>query len=553
MANTIIFKHIQNHDDSVSIGADGTVAGHGYNVMKYSIVLVNTDGTVTETLPQGSVVPDEYTFYNTTVDMSTAFTQMGLSIPGYTIKNGWAFFWWSGSYQGKMFKVPYVRNFGVKNTHYQNYWSYLGFQGLEGNVTGNGGPAGYDDYMNATFGSTSAGDGGYAADSSYYAYNPTGTLRIVLFEVTDTTKFKSHFVDAFDPAGTGVNQVEVDTTEMNMTRDGWNSQTQKWNWYGTLSSVTSKMPTREGYAFAGWYTERDAHGNGTGSKVQTNSDDPTHYGQDAYYYAKWVPTTVKLTITKSVSAGDKGKEFHFTVTKTSGEGGDLAVADGGNATANADKTVSADLHDGESATITVPYGASVAIAETNRDGYTTSFAVGGGQATASDDGSYALSGLTADTTVTVTNTIKPAELTIRKVITGKQADMTKKFNFTVQRGGVTIYSAQLGNGGSKTIGGSGELEGVELQWGDAVTISEADNAGYDTTYTVNGGDSQSYGEGGAQITLNADSTTVVFTNAKKDVTVTGVKSAGVPGAVAVVGVAAFAIAGGFALVRRTLR
>ena len=85
VANTIIFKHIQNHDDSVSIGADGTVAGHGYNVMKYSIVLVNTDGTVTETLPQGSVVPDEYTFYNTTVDMSTAFTQMGLSIPGYTI------------------------------------------------------------------------------------------------------------------------------------------------------------------------------------------------------------------------------------------------------------------------------------------------------------------------------------------------------------------------------------------------------------------------------------------------------------------------------------
>ena len=45
-------------------------------------------------------------------------------------------------------------------------------------------------------------------------------------------------------------------------------------------------------------------------------------------------------------------------------------------------------------------------------------------------------------------------------------------------------------------------------------------------------------------------TTVVVTNTKTDTVITGIKYAGVPGALTAVGAAALAIAGGFAYVRR---
>ena len=70
------------------------------NGMKYSIVLLNEDGTVSYELPKDVVVPKSYTYQTNNLPMSSAtFSQMGLSIPGYTLENGWAFFWWTGNYR----------------------------------------------------------------------------------------------------------------------------------------------------------------------------------------------------------------------------------------------------------------------------------------------------------------------------------------------------------------------------------------------------------------------------------------------------------------------
>ena len=345
---------------------------------------------------------------------------------------------------------------------------------------------------------------------------------------------------------------------MEMHQGEWNQGTETYAWAGTLESLPNE-PTRPGYTFAGWCTSKDGQGNGTGDVITRPSDDQTHYTQDAYYYAKWIPTTVKLTITKVVDKGDANKEFTFRVSATK-DGGAAALAgqDGGNASAE-NGVVTAELHSGESATVSVPYGATVSITETNRDGYTTKYAIGDGEATDSADGECTVSGMTADTAVTVTNTIKPVELTIQKEIVGAQADLTKGYTFTVAKDGGSSYTTgalhdrqgESGTGESVTLGGASKT-GLELNWGDKVTVTETDNTGYTTTYQVTVGTNNAVdgtGKQTSQIALDGD-TTVIFTNTKINTVITGIKSAGIPVAITAVGIAALAIAGGFAYMRR---
>ncbi len=275
---------------------------------------------------------------------------------------------------------------------------------------------------------------------------------------------------------------------------------------------------------------------------------------------EYTPSNRTLTLTKVVDKGNANKEFTFTVSAKKGDADvALTVPDGGSATV-ANGVVTAELHSQESATITVPYGATVSIAETGRDGYTTKYTVGDGVATASADGKCTVSDMTADTTVTATNTIKPVELTIRKEITGAQADLTKGYTFTVAKDGGGSYTTgelhdrkgESGTGDSVTLGGA-SATGLELNWGDKVTVTETDNTGYTTTYqvTVGSGDATSgNGKATSQIALDADSTTVVFTNQKVSTPVTAVLTGGTPAALGLVAIAGLAIAGGFALARR---
>lgn len=116
----------------------------------------------------------------------------------------------------------------------------------------------------------------------------------------------------------------------------------------------------------------------------------------------YVKKNCTITLTKKVTGnmGDKDKEFSFTVSST--DNGTLAVPDNGNCTLNStDNTVTAELHDGETATITVPYGATITIQETNGSGYTASYVVG---SESKENGSICkISKITENTDITFTN------------------------------------------------------------------------------------------------------------------------------------------------------
>lgn len=275
---------------------DGT-APRENNVIKYSIVLLNSDGTVSYELPEGVVVPKEFTYQTKELPMSAStFSQMGLSIPGYTLDDGWAFFWWTGNYSGSMYRVGSFKNFGGYSDAYPGYHSNLGFLGYYGNNPGGtGSQSAFESYVNTKFEQESKGRDyvrTYENSVGYYAYNPTGTLRIVFKQVSDNTTYKANFVDAFGENQQATNFIQVDQNALKMHRieGSWNQETNTYQWYGTLDKVTEKVPDQKlhpNYEFCGWYTEMDAYGNGCGTKITGPEDDARRHGQDVTYYAGW--------------------------------------------------------------------------------------------------------------------------------------------------------------------------------------------------------------------------------------------------------------------------
>ena len=299
--NTIKFQWTQNPNQELSIGGNGTQEGHGYNVMKFSVALVKSDGKVSYKLPDDVDVPVTTIVNATEVSIADVIAQMGLSIPGYTLKSGWAFFWWSGDNSGTMQKVSKIQNFGgFSDVYGASYNSYLGFQSVIKNVTAEN--AKYEDFIKAGFGDDSGekseGNDYYNYDhlgekkKGYYAYNPTGTLRIVFFEVDDKVAYQSKFVDAFSAENETLSWTQIDEIGMNMHQENWDQSQEHYQWYGTLKEVTTKTPSADahpGFVFKGWYKDKDDLGNGTGEKVSVPEDDQNHYTSDAYYYARWEP------------------------------------------------------------------------------------------------------------------------------------------------------------------------------------------------------------------------------------------------------------------------
>ena len=163
---------------------------------------------------------------------------------------------------------------------------------------------------------------------------------------------------------------------------------------------------------------------------------------------------------------------------------------------------------------------------------------------------------------------KVVRLTVRKELAGDQADLTKSFPFTVRvthdgktyEGVATLGDNSLADGDGQTAEFA-ELTAEDgskytLRYGDAVTVSETGEDGYSTACAVPDGSVS----GGTQCVIGLKDTnvvaadqnatsyrsTVVFTNAKDNVVITGVKAAvgsgalpvvlGVGGAIAVAGV-----------------
>ena len=287
----------------------------------------------------------------------------------------------------------------------------------------------------------------------------------------------------------------------------------------------------------------------------------------------YTPSTRTLKIKKVVSGSDKTGSFRVTVTSdkamTAISSTDKSVVD--DAFKDATNKTEAELHlkDNEIVTLTVPYNAVVTVNEPDVKGYTPSYEVadGGTEGTPGANG-YQISGLKADTTVTVKNTADPVTLTIQKNLTGDQADTTKPFTVKVSDANGNYFQGTIkdSNATDEKVDGQNQLvvtqlttdkDGndlevpITLRVGDTVTVTENTEAGYSQKYQTKVGSDETPEKDGNLVSVElVDSATVVFHNDKIDTPVTGIKSAGIPAAITAVGIAALAIAGGFAYMRR---
>ena len=287
----------------------------------------------------------------------------------------------------------------------------------------------------------------------------------------------------------------------------------------------------------------------------------------------YMPATCSFTLTKvdSENPSTKLSGAKFTVSQTMGEGDDAVTK-----YVQADGTLGTVVHEFETAANSDAKGTfSIASLATGDYTITETAAPNGYDLPATmthalhvayekdQDGQYILvatlddgnQNITVDDSkvaVTVVNARQNVTLTIQKNLTGAQADTTKTWEVKVTGPNNTEQTATIkdttADGNADTTEGS--FATFNFKYGDTVTVTEdkANQDGYTTTYKVGDGDSQDYSNG-AQIVLNGD-TTIVFTNTKTNTVITGIKSAGIPGALTAVAVAAFTIVGGMALLQR---
>lgn len=162
------------------------------------------------------------------------------------------------------------------------------------------------------------------------------------------------------------------------------------------------LPPRPGYEFLGW--SEDPKATETDKLYKAGDQiivDETDAAAKNILYAIWKQSTVKLTITKTVTGnfGDKSKAFQFSMQVDGGNSFELtangtALAEG----SQSDYTFS--LKDGENIVIEgMPVGKKIVLAETNAEQYTVSF-----NDTVETNRNYVNEkGLTADTEIAVVN------------------------------------------------------------------------------------------------------------------------------------------------------
>lgn len=297
-----------------------------YNVVKFIVVLsdengniVLNDGKPNVELPEGSVVPDSYEFDAASLQDGvltiTSNTFAGISVPGYSYDNAYAYFGWSNNTDlDNMAVVTTFRNFGAVSTNYSNYYSYIGFTTTRGTGA---------DYSSSTFGDKGTG---------YYAYNPTGVLMIVLKPVSENIAYRTNYHNDYVPGGVSTTNI-VDVTLAHMIKGGWIADEYRYDWYGETIMTTfdgDDLTGPAGYTFVGWYDGVDSEGNGTGNKIIGQTADGYYYAVDSNgdkiiirqnndLYARWEKTTADLTITKTF-VGLGGVDDKPTVTATVKDG-----------------------------------------------------------------------------------------------------------------------------------------------------------------------------------------------------------------------------------------
>ena len=277
---------------------------HKRNVVQFMVLLADENGNIGSTdrwgnfdpnteLPEGSFVPNYYEF-----DVSddgvleiNANTFAGISVPGYSYDASYAYFGWSSNHSiSDMNEVYSFRNFGTYAASGANFsrpawtnssYSYIGYHS-EYNVRNNSGSCG-------------SKDNGW--DKYNYWYQTTGIFMIVLEPVSQNVTYRTEWHNDYNPGGSARINV-VDTTNADMYLDN-DVNPKVWRGKSIMTDLQAEDLTSPsiGYTFKGWYTECDAEGNGTGTKISSISKDGKSYvtvdgnevimNQNNQFYARW--------------------------------------------------------------------------------------------------------------------------------------------------------------------------------------------------------------------------------------------------------------------------
>ncbi|MCR5272619.1 MAG: InlB B-repeat-containing protein [Lachnospiraceae bacterium] len=239
-ARTITFKYYPGSpNDSAKIG--------DYSSIKFCVLLVDENGN--QTYYDGSVA--DLVINSSTVSIN-ASTFASIDIEGYSFAKAYAYFPWYGSSvtdENSFAPVLSFKNFGKvgSGTHYD---SYIGFT--------------------TTYGSGSDFSA-YPDSTGYYAYNPTGTLRLVFYKITADTPNTNYVVND------STTLTQIDTT---LWKNGGYTYYPK-----DMTSTYNQTYMEENYpnegSFEGWYTDSAC------TKLVTSSFFDTAVTGDVTLYAKW--------------------------------------------------------------------------------------------------------------------------------------------------------------------------------------------------------------------------------------------------------------------------
>lgn len=281
------------------------------NTVKFTVNLLDKDGKLTTVTPDGSGIPASFT---TGSEVTVAELLSRISVKGYTLENGYAFFFWNGNatLSGGMdlngaaaHSVKTIRNFKMNSDYYGagagNYGGTTSSQ-VYGTIGYTMTQFGSNTLMNPNKSLTGYGNGNgdwnptIDPDKVFYAYEYGGVLHIVLTPVSEREKYKTNF---YNYAETGEKVVDItECHDMEYVNNEWQGKLTM-----TTKTVSDLKAPAPGYVFKGWYDSQDEQGNGTGTEIKGEEIQK----EDKTVYARWevksqsTPDTPFIRVQKTFS------------------------------------------------------------------------------------------------------------------------------------------------------------------------------------------------------------------------------------------------------------
>ena len=221
--------------------------------------------------------------------------------------------------------------------------------------------------------------------------------------------------------------------------------------------------------------------------------------------------SIAVKVTKTVSGADNGDKFEMTVKVYDGNTQitSLPQQTDTKITKNENGTLTIELLNGETANILVPKGSKVEVVEKTNPLYNVSYSPANSGNTAG-----VITEAAAGDKITVTNTRKTADITVKKLVEGNMGDLTAPFGFTVtvkETNGTEIALAAADVEFSLKHNETHLIE--DLPVGATVTVIESENDYNTSTSNVNIADGEFDKPSRTYVfTVPAQNATAIFTN-----------------------------------------